>query len=305
MMRSPLKPQNRQTGAKPQTVLILANPTSGSFRPKLLEGIRNRLAEAGCNAVIRLTRRAGEIGETCADSKLAVNVLVVAGGDGSINEALTGFQTNPAAPDLAIIPFGTANVLARELKLPFGAEAIANMILQHQVAPLHLGLANGRPFVLMASAGFDAEVVHGMSLDLKRRLGKFAYVLTAVKNAVSRKSRPIRIIADGIRLDGKLVIATNGKCYGGAFVICPEASVVTPGLHLLVFEKDDFLSVLRFGLALAFGRVHMARGVKVIPFREAEITGTQTVAVQIDGEPFASTPLRLEQSSDTYSILVP
>lgn len=297
--------QHRQSGAQPQSVLILANPTSGGYQPQFLEAVRQKLEAGGCHTRIHLTSRAGEIGEICADPTLAVNVLAIAGGDGSINEALTGFQTNPAPPDLAVIPFGTANVLAQELKLPFSASAIAEMIQRRRSAPLHMGLANGRPFMLMASAGFDAEVVHGISLALKRRLGKLAYVLTALKLAFSRESRTIKVLADDREFAGKLVIATNGRCYGGSFVICPDAAVTSAGLYLLVLQRDDFLSTFRFGLALALGRIHKARGVTLVPFERAEFTADKPVAAQIDGDPFATTPLLLEQAPDTINILVP
>ena len=91
---------------------------------------------------------------SAADPALNVSTLVIAGGDGSINEALTGFQDHPDPPQLAVIPFGTANVLALELGLPRTPRAIAEMIFQERTKPLHYGIANGRPFVLMASTGF-------------------------------------------------------------------------------------------------------------------------------------------------------
>lgn len=146
-------------------VLIVANPTSGGYSAEFLDDVRNRLEDLGCKTEIRLTRRAGEIGDICADPSLPVQTLVVAGGDGSVNEALTGFQNHPAPPQLGIIPFGTANVLALELGLPRNAKAIAELIRRGKTRQLHYGLANGRPFVLMASAGFDAEVVHAVPLS--------------------------------------------------------------------------------------------------------------------------------------------
>ena len=165
----------------PCDVLIMANPTAGGYRPKLLAKVQEKLQAGGCKVTLHLTSHAGEIGEVCADPKLAVGLLVIAGGDGSINEALAGFQSNPAPPDLAVIPFETANVLACELGLPRRSGAIAGAILRRRTKPLHAGLANGHPFVLMASSGFDAEVVHGIPLSLKRRLPGFGQPLQPVK----------------------------------------------------------------------------------------------------------------------------
>ncbi|MEJ8473507.1 diacylglycerol/lipid kinase family protein [Roseibium algae] len=291
--------------AKDKRILIVANPTSGGYRPKNLEKILGYLKEAGCQVSIRLTTRAGEIGDIASDTNLAVNLLVIAGGDGSVNEALTGFQNNAAAPDLAVIPSGTANVLAHELGLPKRPAAIARAILNHRTQPLHFGLANGRPFVLMASAGFDAEVVHGIPLALKRKFGKLAYVYTALKIGMTRRSSDLTIDVDGEHLTGKLAVATNGRFYGGPFVVCPNASVTTQGLHVLVLKKDDPVSALRFGIALMVGRVHKAKGVTVTAFKKARFLAANPVAAQIDGDPFGATPVILEAAQDNLTIVVP
>lgn len=286
-------------------ILIVANPTSGGYNPKKLSKIQGYLEEAGCDVTLHLTSRAGEIEDLASSQNLETDILVIAGGDGSINEALTGFQTNPSPPDLAVIPAGTANVLALELKLPKGAWAIARSILNRRRQPLHHGLANGHPFILMASAGFDAEVVHGLPLSLKRRFGKLAYVMTALKIGFTRKSTDLQIEVDGRELTGKLAVATNGRFYGGPFVICPDASVTSEGLHILVLEKDDPVSAIRFGLALLMGRVHKAKGVTVTAFKSARFLAKLPAAVQIDGDPYGATPIDIEGGRTSYAILVP
>ena len=141
-------------------ILILANPTSGGYNANIIAKITTRLEAAGHEVDLHLTQRAGEIGELCSNLSTEVDTLVIAGGDGSINEAITGFQDKAVTTKLAVIPFGTANVLALELGLPKRVGAIADVILKQKTAPLHYGFVNGRPFILMASAGFDAEVVH-------------------------------------------------------------------------------------------------------------------------------------------------
>lgn len=285
-------------------VLIMANPTSGGYRAEFLDEVRNRLEDLGCRTEIRLTRHAGEIGEICSDPSLQVKTLVVAGGDGSINEALTGFQDHPQPPELAVIPFGTANVLALELSLPRTPKAIADMVYQGKSKPLHFGLANGRPFVLMASTGFDAEVVHAVPLTLKRRLGKLAYVITALKAGLTRKSTSLTIEMDGVQLKGKFAVASNARHYGGPFVICPGGAT-DPGLHMLVLERDDPWSSFCYGIALLLGRIHKARGASVTPFKTALISANGPVAAQVDGDPFGATPLEIRQTDKTVPVLVP
>jgi diacylglycerol kinase (ATP) len=286
------------------TVLIVANPTSGGYNAGFLDEVRNRLEDLGSRTEIRMTRHAGEIGEICADPELQVQTLVVAGGDGSINEALTGFQDHPDPPRLAVIPFGTANVLALELGLPRRPRAIAQMIFRGNSKPLHYGLVNGRPFVLMASAGFDAEVVHAVPLALKRRLGKLAYVITALRIGFRRKPTPLEIVLDGERVSGKFAVASNARHYGGPFVICPGGATDS-GLHMLVLKHDDPWSSLGYGIALLCGCIHKARGVLVRPFTTATIAASEHVAAQVDGDPFGTTPLEVRQTNRTVPVLVP
>lgn len=305
LRRTDLSQQEPFLHPAPCDVLIMANPTAGGYRPKLLAKVRRKLQDAGCNVTLRLTSHAGEIGEVCADPKLAVGLLVIAGGDGSINEALAGFQSNPAPPDIAVIPSGTANVLACELGLPRRSGAIAGAILRRRTKPLHAGLANGHPFVLMASSGFDAEVVHGLPLALKRRFGKLAYVITAIRIGLTRQTSDLTAEIDGETLRGKLAVATNGRYYGGPFVISPDASVTRAGLQLLMLEKDDPLSSVRFGLALLMGRVHKAKGVTVRNFQRARIMSNRPVPVQIDGDPFGTTPVEIEPAPGHLAIVVP
>ncbi|MBO6755258.1 MAG: diacylglycerol kinase family lipid kinase [Roseibium sp.] len=289
----------------PKSVLIMANPTAGGYRQKVLDKVRRELTASGFDVRLHLTSHAGEIGDVCADPSLRIGTLVIAGGDGSVNEAMTGLQAHPAPPALAVIPFGTANVLAHELGLPRRAKAVARAIAAHQVRPLHAGRANGHPFVLMASAGFDAEVVHAMPLSLKRRFGKLAYVLIALKTGFPRQSPDLFVHLQDETLAGKLVVVTNGRYYGGPFSVCPEACVCDPGLHLLVLEKDDPLSLMRFSAALLLGRVHKTRGVVAKTIQRARLTAAKPVAAQIDGDPFGTTPILVEAGGPTLDIIVP
>ncbi|PTW62250.1 YegS/Rv2252/BmrU family lipid kinase [Breoghania corrubedonensis] len=285
--------------------LILANPTSGGFDAKALRRIAARLRDAGRTVELRLTTHAGEIGEICSDPQLAVDVLVIAGGDGSINEALTGFQSILAPPALAVVPCGTANVLAQELGLPSRPDRIADMILRRRTKNLHYGLADGRPFLLMVSAGFDALVVHTVPLTLKRRLGKLAYVITAFKQATRPRHSDLVVEADGEQITCRLAVITKAAHYGGPFVICGKANVSEPGLYLVALTNDRIPSLVRAGVALLRGRMERCRDVVIRPLTRATVTSAAPVAAQIDGDPFGITPLTIEQGPRSLTMIVP
>ncbi|MCW2308207.1 diacylglycerol/lipid kinase family protein [Rhodobium gokarnense] len=294
----PLAPPRRR-------ILLMANPTAGGFRAKVLEAVAAGLEAAGAEVEVRLTKRAGEIREVCADVTLAADTVVIGGGDGSLNEALRGLQTCPVRPKLAIIPFGTANVLAHELGLPFKAEKIIRMIAAGRSKPLYYGLANGVPFVLMASMGFDADVVHHVPLDLKRRFGKLAYVWSALKRSLKRRPGPLTVtVGSEAPRTCRLAVLTNSERYGGTFRLCPAAHATQPGLHLVMLTSDGPLALMRFGLALVMNRIAHAHGVITVPVETVTVTSEEPIACQIDGDPFGATPVTVTAAHDPARIIV-
>ncbi len=119
------------------------------------------------------------------------DVVVAAGGDGTINEVANGLiKATGAVPPLAIIPLGTANVLAEEIGLRGQPAAIAKAIACGDRITVHLGLANGRHFIMMAGVGFDAHVVANVDLALKRRTGKIAYAWRPWRRPCATAFRP-------------------------------------------------------------------------------------------------------------------
>src|ERR1700749_4640953 len=170
----------------PKAVLLIRNPTAGRRRHGLVEGVVRELKAEGWRVDLVDTAAAGDarrLAESCEADRYAV--IAVAGGDGTINEVVNGLAARgEEAPPLAIVPLGTANVLAHELGLATTATAVAKTIMFGRTVRVHPGQAScasdpaGDPrcFSLMAGAGFDAKVVAGVSAPFKRRFGKAAYV---------------------------------------------------------------------------------------------------------------------------------
>ncbi|PLX36197.1 MAG: sphingosine kinase [Hyphomicrobiales bacterium] len=307
--REPLIPHTDQEDTTLEKVsrriLILANPTAGGYRVATLDAIVAGLAERGAAVSVHLTTHAGEIAEICAGQIDCADTLVVAGGDGSVNEALTGLDDAPCRPVLGIIPFGTANVLAHELGLPRKPDQLAAVLAAGKTAPLHYGLANGHPFVMMVSAGFDAEIVHRVPLKLKRRLGKLAYAITALRYGLANKGRDLRVTVDGDELTCRLAVVTNMRHYGGPFAICPDAHATKPGLHLVALESDSPLALARFSFGLVTQRLAHQHGVTLRPVERVTIAAENPVPGQIDGDPFGTTPFDVTAAQATVPIIIP
>lgn len=297
--------------ATPRHFLVIFNPAAGTRRR------RRRLArflaalEAG-GASVRLLRTTGPgdaqgLARAAAEAPERPQVLLVAGGDGTINEAINGLLSAEAPPlPLGLLPLGTANVLAGELGLPRDPARAAAVILAGRQRAVALGTANGRAFALMAGVGFDAAVVANLDPALKRRLRQGAYVLETLRQACRFPFPLYRVeTAEGERFAARSVIACKAARYGGPFRLARDESLERPRLTLALFQQGGLLAVLRFGLALVTGRLHRCRGLRLVETQGARIEGPSGESVQGDGDIIAALPLVLGVRPAALRLLVP
>ena len=172
-------------------LLIIFNPAAGWRRRQRLAPVLTRLREHGCALVLRETQAPGDAERFAAEvDPDAFDVVVAAGGDGTVNETINGLARSSLP--LAVIPLGTANVLAAEIGLRTDPASLARCVAFGEPRPITLGAANGRRFILMAGAGFDAQVVAGISVPMKRWLGKGAMFCQRCISCWSLPSPPMR-----------------------------------------------------------------------------------------------------------------
>src|SRR3546814_9912518 len=156
--------------------------------------------------------------------------LVAAGGDGTINGVVNGLAGGGVP--LALLPLGTANVLAAEIGLEESPAGIVRAILRGPAVPIHLGDVNGRHFTLMAGIGLDADVVAAVNPRLKRATGKFAYAVATLQRWLRYRRHRFRIEIDGVPHEAAAAVVANGRYYAGRFVCAGEARMPAPFLPL-------------------------------------------------------------------------
>jgi YegS/Rv2252/BmrU family lipid kinase len=220
-------------------------------------------------------------GQTSA-SETGVDVIAVAGGDGTINEVVNGLAGGGVA--LGVIPLGTANVLADEIGLGKAPDVVARALAEGPIRPIHVGVANGRRFVMMAGAGFDASVVDRVSLSLKRRLGPFAYVWQTFKHAFTDRFAECEVTVDGVAYRTVSAVICNGRHYGGPFVAAPAAALTDGLLHVILLKGRGWLSVARYSVALLLGRLGKLADVQFVPGRRVTVRSIGSLPVQADGD---------------------
>jgi len=296
-------------------VLLILNPTAGRRRRSLADAVVRQVSAMGWTVDVVETTAAGDAGRLAASCEAArYAVIAVAGGDGTINEVVNALaQRDGDVPALAIVPLGTANVLAHELGLGFSAAAIARTMTAGRALSVRPGEAvNGaasRCFSLMAGAGFDAKVVAGVSASSKRRWGRAAYVWRSLVE--TQRYRPVRysVEIDGTRYEAASVIVTRSRHYAGPYVVAPNAALCEPLLHVCLFERWGRAHALRFGLALVTGRLPRADGYRVVTGRDVRISvrGDEVgrEPVQIDGDDAFVLPVSIGLAKGAVRVLSP
>ena len=285
-------------------LLIIYNPASGWRRRRRFEAVLARLRQRGCRAQVRETTGRGDAERWAAAADPGrFDALVVAGGDGTVNEAISGLEGSRLP--LAVLPLGTANVLAAELGLGADPDAIARTIAEGEARPVTLGLANGRRFVLMAGAGFDAQVVATVDLRIKRWLGKLAYGLAILRQLGTYRFPSYRVTLDGVPHEAASVLVANAHFYGGHFIAAPAADLQSPDFQVGLFGRSGRAAAIGYALALALGFLPRLRSYRILRARRVEIEGPAGEPVQADGDVIARLPARIEALPAALQLIFP
>lgn len=294
---------------QPRRLVIIFNPTAGRRGRRRFEATLAALRNFGCDVELRETDGPGhaeKLARTATPE--AGDVLVAAGGDGTINEVVNGLvgRDGPAgALPLGIIPLGTANVLAAEIGLGGEPGRVARTLAEGSIRPVSVGRAGDRVFTMMAGAGFDAHVVAGVSAALKRRIGKGAYVWESARQLWRFGFPDYRVTLDGVERHAASVIVAKGRYYGGRFVCAPEARLQDPGFQVCLFEGRGAWNAVRYALALGFGRLAKLPDVAVVPAREVRIDGPRGDPVQGDGDVLGHLPITIRVLPDVLRLAMP
>jgi diacylglycerol kinase (ATP) len=273
-------------------VVVIFNPASGRRRRHRLEAVLRRLADADCLVELRQTTRRGDAERIARATTLAhCDRLVVAGGDGTINEAINGVQDSRLS--LAIVPLGTANVLAAEIGLSTDPDMVARTILHGEPRAVSLGVVNGRKFGMMAGVGFDAQAVTRVDLAFKRRFGKLAYIRAGLEQLRVQQPTMYDIEIDGRMYRAASAIVAKGHFYAGRYVCAPAARLDDPQFQVCLFMRPGRWNVLRYAAALGGNFLDSLDDVKVIPARHVRVLGPAGEPVQSDGDIIARLPVEM------------
>lgn len=237
------------------------------------------------------------------------DLIFAAGGDGTINEAANG-MLHTGIP-LAILPGGTANVLARETQIPLNMVKVAERIrhyLPTRIATgiLRVGDFENRTFVCMAGAGLDASIVYSVNLDLKAAIGKLAYYLGGFSQ-VLRPLSEFEVTVDGKKYEASFALISRVRNYGGDLEIARGASLLRNEFEVVLFRGKQSFQYLQYLVGVAAGFVERLSGCTIVRGRSVSCVAVDKseIYVQVDGELAGHLPMSTEIVPDSLTLMLP
>lgn len=299
------------SGAK--RAAIIYNPVArGLSRHRhLLQRSTGVLARHGIQTTLVATTGPGSASaQTRREIEAGCDLIIAAGGDGTINEVANG-MLHSGVP-LAILPGGTANVLAREMRVPIHMERAAAQIAGLQpcrisVGRLRLGASPERCFLCMAGAGLDAEIVSHIHPALKMRAGKFAYYAHGLAQ-VFRPLREFDVLVDGKSFRASFALISRVRNYGGDLEIALGASLLRDDFQVVLFRGTQSATYLRYLAGVALKRVERMPGCTVLYGQSVACehpAGAPPIKVQLDGELAGALPAAADILPDALTLLMP
>jgi len=292
---------------------IIVNPVSGRGRAgKLAQAVTDLLRRQGCTVDLTPTQKGGDARRLAADCR-GFAALAATGGDGTVNEVLNGLPADP--PPLAMLPSGTANVLAKELRLPRTPEGLARILREGREAIWDLGVerVSGRKFLLFASAGYDAHVVHVFHAARTGPIQMWQYIYWGMKSLLEYSVPRIAVEVDGSRVTSEAawVTVSNVPSYGGPLVFTPHARPDNQTFEVMIQRARHKRDIVRmfFAAILSWltGYEYRMPDVSFHQARRVRLTSTDghPVPVQVDGDPGGHLPGDFEIVPGGIRVLAP
>jgi diacylglycerol kinase (ATP) len=253
-----------------------------------------------------LTEKPGDAREIARQAAgEGIDLLLVGGGDGTVNEAAQGTIGSQTA--LGIVPVGSGNGLARSLRIPLSPGRALRALETGVDRQLDIGFLNGRPFLNVAGVGFDAAVGQAFERHGRRggRRGVMSYLMLGLAGIFSHPGVLVTLEAGGERIETRalMVAFANGPQYGGGAVIAPRARLDNGFLEVVLVEDAPPWEIVLNAPRLFLGRIEGFGRYRRVRATKALLTTAQPLAHHRDGEPDGETD-RFEVRVETRALRV-
>ena len=294
-------------------ICVIFNPAA---RGTKAARFRDHLAALSAECTLKPTFAPGGGRALAAEAvREGFEIVVAAGGDGTVNEVLNGIGDVPDAftrTRFAVLPLGTINVFARELRMPTDFTRAWSVIKQARDMTIDLpeveftanDKAERRFFAQIAGAGWDSKAIDLVNWEYKKKVGGLAYVWSGLQALA--KGLPQITVSDGTRtLTGDLVIIGNGQFYGGNWRLFPMADLRDGVLEISIFPKLDAERILRGTWGLFTNRLYESGAVQHLKAEKFILSSTAQVPFHVEGENVGHLPATFSVKREALKVIIP
>jgi diacylglycerol kinase (ATP) len=284
--------------------LCIYNPHAGRPLTRLDE-VRLQLGQHGYDVEFKSTAyplHAMELAAHAASGN--ADLVIAAGGDGTVNEVACGLALSTVP--LAIVPCGTANVLARELAVPNRIQDAVGLIPRSRPTRIALGKGGSRYFVMMAGVGVDAQIVYQLDIKMKQALGEVGFWLEALRHWITPYGLGrFSVDVDGNTHQATFAVISHVGWYAGGVKITSKADLRSDQFDVCLFKGTSRFDYFRYLAGVLSGTHPHFHDVVYTHGTDVRMTAENRIRVQMDGEVVGALPMEFQFVPDALTLLIP
>lgn len=292
--------------------ILIVNPSSGGEKGKEYSTLALETLESMYDIVdLEETTKGGDAEQFAkAAAKEKADAIFVMGGDGTVNETISGLAEEEYRPKLGIIPLGTVNDLCRALGVPLKPEAAIQMLPNAITKELDIGKVNDSYFIDVIAIGKIPEAVKNVGADQKTRLGSLAYFIEGAKAFSDSQSYPFKLVLDDedIEQESSLILIALTNSVGGFENMLPHAEIDDGYLHLIMLKGKTLMDKVKVIPKVVTGNAADANETLYRKFKSGEIAVSKEdirLVSNIDGDEGDNLPLTVRVLPRHITIFVP
>lgn len=294
--------------------ILLYNPKAGHRAIiQHLDYIAKKVQQFGYEFRLYRSMRPGDIKEYITEHITEENtqLILISGGDGTINDCITGMAIKGVDIPLLILPLGTANDFANSAGIPTNIRDTLRLIEKGELRYVDIGKANDKYFVNVCNMGLFSGVSHNVDLEMKKRFGRLAYYVKGFEEIQSYQAMDMTIKTNTCTLQEKyiLVLVFNGKGAGGMLKLAKDAEIFDGMFNIVCIKDISFFDVPGLFLKVLYGEHLEDSRIDYIKASWADIEchnqDQNKFITDVDGEEGPHFPMHIEVISNKLRIYLP